>query len=181
MTADGHFQVPQPTNEPVRPYAPHDLTRKSLKSRLADLTDAKTEVPMQIGGEHRWGASRGDIRSPHRHELAIAEYAVGAAKDIDDAIEAALKARKMWAATSYHERAAVLLRAGSLLAGPRRDTLHAATMVGQSKNVHQAEIDAPCETNRFWRLHAYFRDHLLRHQPLNNRTAWDRLQDRPLQ
>src|SRR5207249_11797255 len=80
MTADGHFQVPQPTNEPVRPYAPHDLTRKSLKSRLTDLTDAKTEVPMQIGGERRWGASRGDIRSPHRHELAIAEYAVGAAR-----------------------------------------------------------------------------------------------------
>src|SRR5437879_12228965 len=111
MTADGHFQVPQPTNEPVRPYAPHDLTRKSLKSRLADLTDARTEVPMQIGGERRWGASRGDIRCPHRHELAIAEYAVGGAKDIDDAINAALAARKMWAATSFHDRAAVLLRA----------------------------------------------------------------------
>jgi len=181
MTADGHFQVPQPTNEPVRPYAPHDLTRKSLKSRLADLTDAKTEVPMQIGGERRWGASRGDIRSPHRHELAIAEYAVGAAKDIDDAIEAALKARKMWAATSYHERAAVLLRAGSLLAGPWRDTINAATMLGQSKTVHQAEIDAACETIDFWRFNAYFGDQLLRNQPLNDGTAWNRLEYRPLE
>src|SRR5438445_12121254 len=114
MTADGHFQVPQPTNEPVRPYAPHDLTRKSLKSRLADLTDAKTEVPMQIGGERRSGTSRGDIRSPPRHELAIAEYAAGAAKDIDDAIEAALKARKMWSATSSPARAASLRRTASL-------------------------------------------------------------------
>jgi 1-pyrroline-5-carboxylate dehydrogenase len=73
MTADGHFQVPQPTNEPVRSYSPSDPHRKSLKSRLAELTDARTEVPMQIGGERRWGASRGDIRAPHRHELAIAE------------------------------------------------------------------------------------------------------------
>src|SRR5207302_761442 len=84
-----------------------DTHRKSLKSRLAELTDARTEVPMQIGGERRWGASRADIRSPHRHELAIAEYAVGGAKDIDDAINAALAARKMWAATSYHERSAL--------------------------------------------------------------------------
>jgi len=181
MTADGHFQVPQPTNEPVRQYIPHDPNRKSLKSRLAELTDAKTEVPMQIGGERRWGASRGDIRSPHRHELAIAEYAVGGAKDIDDAIAAALKARKLWAATSYHERAAVLLRAASLLAGPWRDTINAATMLGQSKTVHQAEIDAACETIDFWRFNAYFGDQLLRNQPLNDGSAWNRLEYRPLE
>ena len=181
MTADGHFQVPLPINEPVRQYAPHDPYRKSLKSRLAELTDAKTEVPMQIGGERRWGASRGDIRAPHRHELAIAEYAVGGARDIDDAIEAALKARKMWAATSYQERAVVLLRAASLLAGKWRDTINAATMLGQSKTVHQAEIDAACETIDFWRFNAYFGDQLLRNQPLNDGTAWNRLEYRPLE
>ena len=181
MTADGHFQVPQPINEPVRAYAPGDPHRKTLKSRLAELTDARTEVPMQIGGERRWGASRGDIRSPHRHELAIAEYAVGGAKDIDDAINSALKARKMWAATSYHERAAVLLRAAALLAGPWRDTVNAATMLGQSKTVHQAEIDAACETIDFWRYNAFFGDQLLRNQPLNDATAWNRLEYRPLE
>src|SRR5438093_12913893 len=106
MTADGHFQVPQPANEPVRSYALNDPHRKPLKARLAELTDAKTEVPMQIGGERRWGASRGDIRSPHRPELAIAEYSVGGAKDIDDAINAALKARKRLAARSYSEHQA---------------------------------------------------------------------------
>ncbi len=181
MTADGHFQVPQPANEPVRSYSPTDTHRKSLKSRLAELTDARTEVPMQIGGERRWGASRADIRSPHRHELAIAEYAVGGAKDIDDAINAALAARKMWAATSYHERAAVLLRAASLLAGPWRDTINAATMLGQSKTVHQAEIDAACETIDFWRFNAFFGDELLRNQPYNDGTAWNRLEYRPLE
>ena len=181
MTADGHFQVPTPTNEPVRSYAPGDPHRKTLKSRLAELTDAKTEVPMLIGGKRRWGASRSDIRSPHRHELAIAEHGVGAEKDFDDAIEAALKARREWAATSYHERAAVLLRAAALLAGPWRDTVNAATMLGQSKTAHQAEIDAACELIDFWRYNAYFGDQLLRQQPNNDATAWNRLEYRPLE
>src|SRR3979490_1835268 len=181
MTADGHFRVPTPVNEPVRQYAPGDPNRKTLKARLGELTDARTEVPMQIGGERRWGASRADIRSPHRHELAIAEYAVGSDKDFSDAIDAALKARKAWAAPSYHERAAVLLRAAALLAGPWRDTVNAATMLGQSKTVHQAEIDAACETVDFWRYNAYFGDQLLRQQPFNDGTAWNRLEYRPLE
>ena len=181
MTADGHFRVPTPVNEPVRQYAPGDPYRKTLKARLAELTDARTEVPMQIGGERRWGASRADIRSPHRKELSIAETAVGGPKDFDDAIAAALKARRAWAATSYHERAAVLLRAASLLAGPWRDTINAATMLGQSKTVHQAEIDAACESVDFWRYNAFFGDQLLTQQPYNDGTAWNRLEYRPLE
>jgi 1-pyrroline-5-carboxylate dehydrogenase len=181
MTADGHFRVPTPVNEPIRAYAPGDSHRKSLKARLAELTDARTEVPMQIGGERRWGASRSEIRSPHRKELAIAQYAVGSDKDFGDAIDAALKARHMWAATSYQERAAVLLRAAALLAGPWRDTINAATMLGQSKTVHQAEIDAACETVDFWRYNAYFGDQLLTQQPFNDGTAWNRLEYRPLE
>ena len=181
MTADGHFEVPKPVNEPVRPYAPGDAHRLSLKARLADLTDARTEVPMQIGGERRWGSSRGDLRSPHRHELTIAEYAVGSANDVDDAIGAALAARRTWAATRYEERAAVLLRAAALLAGPWRDSVNAATMLGQSKTVHQAEIDAACETVDFWRYNAYFGDQLLRQQPFNDSSAWNRLEYRPLE
>ena len=181
MTADGHFKVPTPVNEPIRAYAPGDPNRTSLKAKLAELTDARTEVPMQIGGERRWGASRSEIRSPHRKELAIAQYAVGSSKDFGDAIEAALKARQMWAATSYQERAAVLLRAAALLAGPWRDTINAATMLGQSKTVHQAEIDAACETVDFWRYNAYFGDQLLTQQPFNDGTAWNRLEYRPLE
>ena len=181
MTADGHFQVPLPANEPVRTYAPGDSHRKTLKSRLAELTDARTEIPMTIGGEHRAGNGKGDLRAPHRKELSIGRYAVGVTKDFDDAINSALKARKMWAATSYHERAEVLLRAASLLAGPWRDTINAATMLGQSKTVHQAEIDAACESIDFWRFNAYFGDQLLRQQPFNDNTAWNRFEYRPLE
>src|SRR5260370_34980344 len=142
MTADGHFQVPQPNNEPVRSYAPSDPHRKTLKARLAELTDARTEVPMLIGDQRRWGASRSDIRSPHRHELAIAEYAVGGAKDIDKAINAALCAHKKWAATAYHERAAEPLRAAALLAGPWRHTINAPNMLEQTDTGPQAELGA---------------------------------------
>src|SRR3982074_1144713 len=181
MTDDGHFKVPPPVNEPVRQYAPGDPYRKTLKARLAELTDARTEVPMQIGGERRRGGSRADIRSPHRKELSIAEYAVGGPKDFDDAIAAALKARRAWAATSYHDRAAVLLRAASLLAGPWRDTIHAPALPGQSKTVHQAEIDAACESVDFWRYNAFFGDQLLAQQPFNDGTAWNRLEYRPLE
>ncbi|TMC90177.1 MAG: L-glutamate gamma-semialdehyde dehydrogenase [Chloroflexi bacterium] len=174
-------QVPLPINDPVRQYAPSDSHRKTLKARLADLTDARTEVPMMINGERRGGASKGDLRSPHRKELSIAQYAVGSVKDFDDAISSALSARKMWAATSYHERAAVLLRAAALLAGPWRDTINAATMLGQSKTVHQAEIDAACESIDFWRYNAYFGYQLLRQQPLNDASAWNRFEFRPLE
>ena len=178
MTADGHFKVPTPVNEPIRAYAPGDPFRKSLKARLAELTDARTDVPMQIGGERRWGASKSDIRSPHRKELSIAQVAVGAKKDFADAIEAALDARRMWATTSYQERSAVLLRAAALLAGPWRDTINAATMLGQSKTVHQSEIDAACESIDFWRYNAYFADQLYTQQPANDGTAWNRTEYR---
>ena len=181
MTADGHFQVPRPTNEPVRQYGPGDAHRRTIKARLASLTDARTEIPMMIGGEHRAGNGQGDLRAPHRKELSIGRYAVGVTKDFDDAINSALKARKSWAATSYHERAEVMLRAASLLAGPWRDTVNAATMLGQSKTVHQAEIDSACETIDFWRFNAYFGDELLRQQPFNDATAWNRFEYRPLE
>jgi 1-pyrroline-5-carboxylate dehydrogenase len=181
VTADGHFQVPLPANEPVRQYPPGDPRRKSLKSRLAELTDARTEIPMTIGGQHRAGNGKGDLRAPHRKELSIGRYAVGVVKDFDDAIDSALKARRMWAATAFHERAAVLLRAASLLAGPWRDSVNAATMLGQSKTVHQAEIDSACETIDFWRFNAYFADQLLRQQPYNDATAWNRFEYRPLE
>src|SRR5437588_3013068 len=181
MTADGRFEVPRPANEPVRQYPPGDSHRKSLKGRLAELTDARTEIPMTIGGERRAGNGKGDRRAPHRKELSIGRYAVGVVKDFDDAISSALKARRMWAATAYHERAAVMLRAASLLAGPWRDTINAATMLGQSKTVHQAEIDSACESIDFWRFNAYFGDQLLRQQPYNDATAWNRFEYRPLE
>jgi len=136
---------------------------------------------MTIGGDRRKGASTKSLRAPHRHELTIGEYQVGAKKDFQDAVDAALKAQKAWAATPFHERAAVLLRAAALLAGPYRDTINAATMLGQSKTIHQAEIDAACELIDFWRFNVFFADQLLAMQPFNDGTAWNRSEYRPLE
>ncbi len=178
---DGHYRVPAPYNEPVRTYAPGSPEKAALKSRLAQLSDARTEVPMVIGGKRRAGRSRGTITSPHRHELTIAEYAVGAEEDFAAAVAAALKARPAWAATPFHERAEVFLRAAALLAGPYRDTLNAATMLGQSKTAHQAEIDSACELIDFFRYNVHHADRILAEQPASDASAWNRMEYRPLE
>ncbi len=181
MSGDGHFRVPEPYNEPVRAYEPGSPHRASLKARLAELADAHTEIPMVIGGERRNGGRPGSLKAPHRHELVIAEYAIGKPPDVRAAIEAALAARAGWARTPFEARAAVFLRAAALLAGPWRDTVNAATMLGQSKTAHQAEIDAACELIDFWRYNAFFADELLAQQPANDATAWNRMEYRPLE
>ena len=177
----GHFRVPAPYNEPVRTYAPGTPERVTLKRRLAELTDAATEIPIVIGGERRSGSGTEGIRSPHRKDLVIGNYAVGGREDVTAAVDAALAAAPAWGAMPYAERAAVFLRAAALLAGPYRDTLNAATMLGQSKTAHQAEIDAACELVDFWRYNVYFGDQILAEQPTNDPTAWNRLEFRPLE
>jgi 1-pyrroline-5-carboxylate dehydrogenase len=181
MSADGHFKVPAPYNEPVRTYAPGTPERDSVRDRLAVMSDVVSEIPMTIGGERRKGASSRPLRSPHRHHQTIGEYQVGAKQDFRDAIDAALAAREAWAATPFAERAEVLLRAAALLAGPWRDSINAATMLGQSKTIHQAEIDSACELIDFWRFNVYFADELYRQQPFNDQTAWNRTEYRPLE
>ena len=178
MSDQGHFKVPTPYNEPVRTYEPGSQHRFSVQQRLAQMTDVSAEIPMTIGGDRRKGASTKSLRSPHRHELTIAEYQVGAKKDFQDAVDAALKAQKSWAATPFHERAAILLRAAALLAGPWRDTINAATMLGQSKTVHQAEIDAACETIDFWRWNAHFAARIAEEQPYSPPGMWNQLECR---
>src|SRR6202011_3140448 len=181
MSDNGHFKVPTPYNEPVRTYEPGTAHRFSVQQRLAQMTDISAEIPMTIGGERRKGASTKPLHSPHRHELTIGEYQVGAKKDFQDAIDAALKAQKGWAATPFHERAAILLRAAALLAGPYRDSVNAATMLGQSKTVHQAEIDAACELIDFLRYNTRFLHQILSDQPANSRGVWNRMEYRPLE
>ncbi len=177
----GHFRVPAPYNEPVRSYAPGTPERASLKRRLAELTDAATEIPMVIAGEKRAGGGAESIRAPHRKDLVIGSYAVGAKEDVTAAIDAALAAAPAWASAPYADRAAVFLRAAALLAGPYRDTLNAATMLGQSKTAHQAEIDSACELVDFWRYNVFFGDQILAEQPTNDPTAWNRLEFRALE
>src|ERR1700730_12426474 len=133
MSNQGHFKVPTPYNEPVRSYEPGTAPRFSVQQRLAAMTDLSAEIPMTIGGDRRKGASTRPLHSPHRHELTIAEYQIAAKKALADPVDAAVKAEKGWAAPPFHERAAILLRAAALLAGPWRDSVNAATMLGQSK------------------------------------------------
>jgi 1-pyrroline-5-carboxylate dehydrogenase len=179
--ADTRPNIPTPVNEPIRSYAPGTPEKASLKRRLAQLSDENTAVPLVINGKAASGNGMLPIRAPHRHELVVGEHAVGGTKEIGAAINAALRARHDWAATPFTDRAAVFLRAAAMLAGPYRDTINAATMLGQSKNVMQAEIDAACELIDFWRFNVAFGDHILRQQPLSDGTAWNRLEYRPLE
>jgi 1-pyrroline-5-carboxylate dehydrogenase len=179
--ADTRPNIPTPVNDPIRSYAPGTPEKLRLKARLAELSDAGTAVPLVIDGRPVSGNGMVSIRPPHRHELEVGEHAVGGVKEVDAAIKAALRARHDWAALPYADRAAVFLRAAALLAGPWRDTINAATMLGQSKNVMQAEIDAACELVDFWRYNVYYGDHILRQQPFSDGTAWNRLEYRPLE
>jgi 1-pyrroline-5-carboxylate dehydrogenase len=179
--ADAHVVTPVPVNEPVRTYAPGTAERTSVQARLASLSDAITEIPMVIGGKPVTTTERHQVRTPHRHELVVGEFSGGGAKEVDAAITAALAARRGWATTPYRDRAAIFLRAAAILAGPMRDTVNAATMLGQSKTVQQAEIDSACELIDFWRFNAHYGDQVLAQQPMSDASAWNRLEYRPLE
>ena len=178
---NGHRHVPPPVNEPIRSYAPGSPERASLKARLKAMAAEKVEMPLIIGGhEVRTGSTATSVM-PHDHRHVLGEYHKASEQHVLQAVEAARCAQKEWAGWSFDDRAAVLLRAAELLTTTWRDTINAATMLGQSKTVHQAEIDAACETIDFWRYNAYFGDQLLGQQPFNDGTAWNRFEYRPLE
>ncbi|MBI5596909.1 MAG: L-glutamate gamma-semialdehyde dehydrogenase [Elusimicrobia bacterium] len=175
------FRVPAPSNEPVLSYAPGSPEREALKAKLKEMGSSVVDIPMFIGGKEVRTGKLGDCRPPHDHQRLIGRYHKGAKKDINDAIRAALKARKAWAATPFHERAAVFLRASELLRGPYRQVLNAATMLCQSKSAYQAEIDAACELSDFWSFNVKFAEEIYQSQPYSPRGQWNRLEYRPLE
>ncbi|MDE2490348.1 MAG: L-glutamate gamma-semialdehyde dehydrogenase [Elusimicrobia bacterium] len=174
-------RVPCPANEPVLPYAPGSPERAKVFARLAELKSRRLEIPLIIGGEEVRTKTRRDLRAPHDHGQLLARVCEGGAAETAKAAAAALKARKEWARTPFEERAAVFLRAADLLANDWRWTLNAATMLGQSKNLHQAEIDSACELIDFWRFNPRYAEELYAQQPLSPRGSWNRLQFRPLE
>jgi len=176
----GAFHVPEPTNEPVRAYAPKSAERASLKAELKRLASEEIEIPLVIGGEELETGDTEVVAMPHEraHRLALAHRA--GPKDVARAIEAATLAREAWSRTPWEERAAVFLRAAELLAGPWRDKLNASTMLGQSKTAHQAEIDAACETIDFLRFNVSFAERLYAEQPASSPGVWNRMEFRPL-
>ncbi|GAB2506399.1 L-glutamate gamma-semialdehyde dehydrogenase [Nocardia heshunensis] len=174
--------VPAPGNEPVHTYAPGSRERELLTSKLADLSSSTLDVPLVIGGKHQaGGGKRLNIVMPHRHRHPLGTYSDTTHDEARAAIAAATAAATAWRALPFEERAAVLLRAADLLAGPWRETIAAATMLGQSKSVQQAEIDAPCELVDFWRFNVAFARQILAVQPESGAGVWNRMDYRPLE
>lgn len=178
---DAIFSVPFPVNEPVLQYAPGSPEKAALKLALAELKSAPREVPMFIGGKHVTTAEKGTIRPPHELSHTLGHFSRGNATHVQAAIEAALAAKPAWEAMPWQERAAIFLKAADLLAGPFRARMNAATMLCQSKNAYQAEIDAVCELADFWRFNAYFMQEIYKNQPLSVKNTWNRTDWRPLE
>jgi 1-pyrroline-5-carboxylate dehydrogenase len=178
---DAITSIPAPRNEPVRSYAPQTLERESLVGTLAELADQRAELTMTIGGVQRMAAGQPfDVVTPHRHAHVLGTSAQASATDVADAVRAAMQAAPVWRELAFDERAAILLRAADLAAGPWRDTLNAATMLGQSKSVQQAEIDAACELIDFWRFNVHYARRILAEQPNSAPGEWNRMDHRPL-
>ncbi|MCB0942203.1 MAG: L-glutamate gamma-semialdehyde dehydrogenase [Mycobacterium sp.] len=178
---DARTEVPMPVNEPIHDYAPHSAERARLVAALRELSTAPIDLPHVIGGRHRMGAGeRIDVVQPHRHSARLGTLTNADHADAAAAVEAAMVAKRAWAATPFDERAAVFLRAADLLAGPWREKIAAATMLGQSKTAYQAEIDSPCELVDFWRFNVAFARDILAQQPLNGPGVWNRSDYRPL-
>jgi 1-pyrroline-5-carboxylate dehydrogenase len=174
--------VPTPGNEPVHSYAPGSRERELLVTELAEISAESVEVPLVIGGKHRPGIGvRRTIVAPHRHRQVLGTYTDTTHSEAQGAIDAAMAAAPGWRTLPFDERAAVFLRAADLLAGPWRETIAAATMLGQSKTVQQAEIDAPCELVDFWRFNVAFARGILQQQPESSSGVWNRLDYRPLE
>jgi 1-pyrroline-5-carboxylate dehydrogenase len=179
---DAITDVPLPANEPVHEYAPGSGERTRLKEALAALSGNAIDLPHVIGGSHRMGkGQRIDVVQPHRHRARLGTLTNAEHTDAAAAIEAAMAAKADWEATPFDERAAVFLRAADLLAGPWREKLAAATMLGQSKSAYQAEIDAPCELVDFWRFNVAFARQIMAQQPISTRGVWNRTDYRPLE
>jgi 1-pyrroline-5-carboxylate dehydrogenase len=179
---DAVTQVPAPRNEPVRDYAPGSPERAALEQRLAELAAAPPELTATIGGTQRMPAGeRFAVVAPHRHAQVLGTSAHSTATDAADAVRAAKEAAPGWADLSFDDRAAVFLKAADLLAGPWRQTLNAATMLGQSKTAYQAEIDSACELIDFWRWNVHFAREVLAEQPVSSAGVWNRVDHRPLE
>ncbi len=178
---NGHFRVPDPVNESVLSYAPGTRERAAVKTRIAEMSSEEIEIPILIGGKEVRTGDLGTQLIPHKHGHVLAKWHKAGSAEVEQAIAAAGEARREWASWSFSERSGVFLRAADLLAGSWRNTVNAATMLNQSKTVHQAEIDAACELIDFWRFNLHFAETIYSDQPRSSPGMWNRLDYRPLE
>lgn len=177
----GVYRLPQITNEPVKTYAPGSPERAALKARIEELKNTVVDLPMIIGSQEVRTGKLNDIRPPHDHAHLLGHYHQGDATHVQMAIDAALKAKPAWEKMSWESRAAIFLKAADLIAGPYRQTLNAVTMLGQSKNAYQAEIDSVCELADFYRYNVKNMYEIYHMQPNSSPGIWDRTVWRPLE
>jgi 1-pyrroline-5-carboxylate dehydrogenase len=181
VSTPGIYRLPAAANEPVKAYAPGSLEREELKRRLDQMRRERIEIPCVIGGQDVTGSDTFQAVMPHDKYHVLADVHKAGAAEVDQAIEAAGEAWHDWHRTPWEERAAVVLRAAELLTGHWRATLNAATMLGQSKTAHQAEIDAACELADFWRFNPAYMTRIYEEQPASSPGVWNRMEYRPLE
>tara|TARA_A100001011_G_scaffold63523_1_gene63942 strand:+ start:813 stop:2441 length:1629 start_codon:yes stop_codon:yes gene_type:complete len=174
-------QVPFPTNEPILSYASGSDERREVQKLYRQLYKANIDIPMRIGSRDVRSGIIANMNPPHDHKHSLGTYHKAEAKHIKEAIEASLKAKKAWSKMHWESRASIFLKAAELVAGPYRAKINAATMLAQSKTIHQAEIDAACEYIDFLRFNAYFMQEIYENQPENSQGIWNRISYRPLE
>ena len=180
--SNAFYNVPVAINEPVRSYAPGSAERASLLAKYKEMYNQDPiDVPLYIGSEQIRTETKKKLSPPHDHQKVLGYYNIGTAQHVEKAIETALEARKQWSAMPWEDRAAIFLKAADLLAGPFRDKMNAATMLAQSKNVFQAEIDAACEMIDFFRFNVQYMTQIYKEQPQSMPGIWNRLEYRPLE
>ncbi|MGB7785474.1 MAG: aldehyde dehydrogenase family protein, partial [Salinimicrobium sp.] len=177
----GVFQVPTAINEPVKSYAPGTPEREAVLKAYKELYNSKIEVPLYIGSEEVKTGDTAPMTPPHDHQHQLGVYHKASKEHVEKAIQSALEAREKWANLEWEQRAAVFLKAAELIAGPYRYKINAATMLGQSKNIFQAEIDSACELIDFLRFNVEYMTRIYEEQPESSAEAWNRLEYRPLE
>ncbi|MBE51079.1 MAG: 1-pyrroline-5-carboxylate dehydrogenase [Flavobacteriales bacterium] len=177
----GFYQIPKFACEPIKEYRKGSSELKELLSEYKKMYNCNVDIPMYIGNEKVYTKDKRSLRPPHDHKHEIGTANFGSKKEVQLAIEAALKARKKWSQTSWEHRSSIFLKAADLLAGPFRAKMNAATMIAQSKNVFQAEIDAACEMIDFFRFNVQYMTQIYSEQPESSPGIWNRMEHRPLE
>jgi 1-pyrroline-5-carboxylate dehydrogenase len=175
------FQVPYPTNEPILSYTPGSNEKQEVLKMYSQLNKANIDIPMRIGNRDIRSGITAKMHPPHDHKHSLGSYHKAKEKHVKEAINASLEAKKNWSKMPWESRASIFLKAAELIAGPYRAKINAATMLAQSKTIHQAEIDAACEFIDFLRFNVFFMQEIYENQPENSSGIWNRLSYRPLE